>query len=76
MIKTMSVETELYLIDTVKLGGQAKLLTRGQSSTLLYELLRVPSPTDSALRSQYENLKLLLKTAADDERYRTLIWTG
>lgn len=57
------------------IGGQAKLLTRGEAGILLDALLKVPAPMESGLRSQYENLVLLLKTAAGDQRYRILIWT-
>jgi hypothetical protein len=58
------------------IGGDAKLLTQDQAATLLNALLEITAPTDSGLRSQYESLKLLLKTAVDNQRYRILICTG
>ena len=58
------------------IGGEAKLLTRSEASTLLNKLRQVPRPLQGeTLIGQYETLKQLLEIAVQDPRFRVLIRT-
>jgi hypothetical protein len=57
------------------IGGDAKLLTESEASTLLNAFREVAPPVNEDLKSQYNTLKALLETAAHEPRYRILIWT-
>jgi hypothetical protein len=61
----------------LSIGGEAKLLTKEEASTLLSKLREVPSPVqDQELSNQYEALKQLLQIAAQEPRFRVLIRTS
>lgn len=62
----------------LSIGGEAKLLTQEEASTLLHKLEHVPSPSKSQgqeLIKQYETLKEFLHIAAQNPRFRLLIRT-
>jgi len=60
----------------LSIGGEAKLLTKEESTTLLDKLREVPPPLHGAkLIEEYEALKQLLHIAAQDSRFRILIRT-
>ena len=60
----------------LSLGGEAKLLTTEEASTLLTKLREVPPPLHgSELIKKYETLQKILQIAAQDPRFRVLIRT-
>ena len=60
----------------LSIGGDSKLLTQKEASTLLRKLREVPSPPhDPNLIKQYETLKEFLQIAAQNPRFRILIRT-
>lgn len=60
----------------LSIGGEAKLLTKEEATTLLSKLVEVPSPLHGQeLINEYEALKQLLQIATQDPRFRILIRT-
>ena len=61
----------------LSIGGEAKLLTRAEATTLLSKLQEVPPPSENReLIKQYDALKQLLQVAAEEPRFRVLIHTA
>jgi len=61
----------------LSIGGEAKLLTKEEATTLLSKLREVPSPLHGQeLIDEYQTLKQLLEIAVQDPRFRILIRTS